>query len=160
MDQVTAGTNGKLIKVIGTMILVRPPPPRRPATGRTMNAASIDVTMPIRFATAFQSLLAEESTMVLLKKSGRIVARDLHEKAIESLLQQISDGRKFMFLAPPTRDSVRKKLQIDGRLKVAVECIAESAHVTQASIVMTAFHYFLETVDLLKAEASAISHGA
>lgn len=160
MDQVTAGTNSKLIKVIGTTILIRPPPPRRPATGRTTNAASIDVTMPTQFAVAFQVLLTEASTTVLLKKSGRIVARDLHERAIEDLVQQISDGKKFMFLAPPIRDSVRKKLQIDGRLKVAIECIADSANVTQASVVMTAFHYFFEAVDLFKVEIASISHGA
>ena len=150
----------KLVKVTGTPILARPPPPRRPATDRTINAASIDVTMPAWFATAFQDLLKEQAMHVFVKRKGRVVARDLHEKAIRDLVKQITDGKRVMFLAPPTRDSVRKKLQIDGDLKCAVERIADSARVTRASVVMTAFHHFFETVSLLRTGTASISDGA
>jgi hypothetical protein len=150
----------KLVKVTGTPILARPPPPRRPATDRTINAASIDVTMPTWFATVFQDLLKEQAMNVFVEKKGRIVARDLHERAIRDLVKQITDGKRVMFLAPPTRDSVRKKLQIDGDLKCAVERIADSARVTRASVVMTAFHHFFETAGLLRSGAASISDGA
>lgn len=116
--------------------------------------------MPTWFATAFQDLLKEQAMHVFVNREGRIVARDLHEKAIKDLVKQVTDGKRVMFLAPPTRDSVRKKLQIDGDLKCAVERIADSARVTRASVVMTAFHHFFETVGLLRAGTASISDGA
>ena len=160
IDRVTVSPSHKLVKVNGTPILARPPPPRRPATGRTINAASIDVTMPVWFATAFQDILKEQNVNKFVEKKGRIVARDLHEKAIKDLLKQVTDGKKVMFLAPPTRDSVRKKLQIDGDLKFAIERIADSACVTRASVVMTAFHHYFETAGLLRSGTASISDGA
>lgn len=134
-----------LTTTTGTSDLGRPPPPRRVATARTTNASYVDVALPIWIEASFQSLIADCDTYPLPKPVRRVVARDLHEEALKRLIQRVDGGERVLFLATPIRHGVRKKLWIDGDLKDAVERLADSADVTQGSVVVTAFHNFLET---------------
>lgn len=128
----------------GISNLGRPPPPRRRATARTTNASYLDVALPTWIEEFFQLLIADCDAPPSPKPVRRLVARDLHEEALIGLIQRMDGGEKVLFLATPIRHGVRKKLWIDGDLKDAVERLADSADVTQGSVVVTAFHHFLE----------------
>ncbi len=128
----------------GTSNLRRPPPPRRVATARTTNASYVDVALPTWIEASFRRIMADCDARPLPKPVRRVVARDLYEEALKGLIQRMDGGEKVLFLATPIRHGVRKKLWIDGDLKDAVERLADSADVTQGSVVVTAFHHFLE----------------
>lgn len=134
-----------------TSRLSRPPPPRRPLTERSTNAAHLDLVMPVWFPEAFQSLVDDRNLSPHSKTKKRLFARDLHEEAIAEMLRQIGAGEKVMFLATPTRNHVRKKLWVDNGLKVAVGRLAEEAGVSRASVVMTALQRYLEAHGVLRA---------
>lgn len=134
-----------------TSRLSRPPPPRRPLTERSTNAAHLDLMMPAWFPEAFQRLVDDRNLSRHPKTEKRLFARDLHEEAISEMIRQIEAGNKIMFLATPTRNHIRKKLWVDGELKVAVGHLAEEAGVSRASIVMTALQRYLEAHGALKA---------
>lgn len=131
--------------------LSRPPPPRRPLTERTANAAHLDLVMPVWFPEAFQRLVDGRNLSRHPKAGKRLFARDLHEEAIAGMIRQIDAGERIMFLATPIRNHVRKKLWVDGSLKIAVGRLAEEAGVSRASVVMTALQRYLEAHGALKA---------
>ncbi len=132
------------ITVIGTSDLERLPPPKRIATARTTNASYVDVVLPTWIAEGLQRLVSDCALQPSPRTTRRIVARDLHEEALNGLVQLMDGGGQVLFLATPIRNGVRKKLWIDGDLKLAVERLAGRADVTQGSVVLTAFHHFLE----------------
>jgi len=129
--------------ITGTSNLRRPPP-RRVATTRTTNASYVDVALPTWIEASFRRIIADCDARPLPKPVRRVVARDLYEEALKGLIQRMDGGERVLFLSTPIRHGVRKKLWIDGDLKDAVERLAQSADVTQGSVVVTAFHHFLE----------------
>lgn len=132
------------VTIGGTSNLGRSPPPRRIATARTTNMSCVDTVLPNWIADEFQRLVSTYALQPSPKPARRVVARDLHEEALSELVQLMEGGGQVLFLAAPIRNGVRKKLWIDGDLKLAVERLANTADVTQGSVVVTAFHHFLE----------------
>ena len=117
---------------------------KRVPTARTLNASCVDVVLPEWIVNGFQHLVDNCNLQPPLKQARRLVARDFHEEALAVLGKRMDAGEKVLFLAAPIRNGLRKKLWIDGEIKTLVEDLAYRADVTQGSVVVTAFHDFLE----------------
>ncbi|WP_424138922.1 hypothetical protein [Roseomonas chloroacetimidivorans] len=114
----------------------------RPLTERSANIAKLTVPLPPRFREAFRSMIEARSRI----GGKRVFARDLHEEAIGSLVNRAERGEKVLFMATPVGVG-RITLWMDESLKAKIDSLALTHGVARASVVVTAFHHFLDEAE-------------
>ncbi|USQ74287.1 hypothetical protein NF552_23240 (plasmid) [Roseomonas mucosa] len=123
----------------------------RPLTERSANIARVDVSMPPRFREAIRRIMDARNR---IPGQRRICARDLHEEAINALVERAEAGEPILFMASPIGTG-RATLWMDEGLKARVDGLALAHGVHRSAVVLTAFHHFLRHADVAdKADAA------